>query len=57
MNKITSPAPFSTRGPDFLYREFGARDESSDEMPETLCDVVNRICDRYLVAQRDDCAA
>lgn len=49
----TSPPSSAARKSGPRYLEFQARDQFSGEMPETLCDVVNRICDRYLFRERD----
>lgn len=48
--KPVLPSPSPARAAptyDQRYAAFRARDRFSSEVPETLCDVVNRICDRY----------
>ena len=50
---LPSPLPMRTAPTyDQRYAAFRACDRFSSELPETLCDVVNRICDRYFVHPR-----
>lgn len=55
---FSSPLPGWPRWKsDPRYAGLAVRDPFANEIPETLCEVVNRICDRYLSPSGPPCTS